>query len=133
VPAQECAQGGPLTAHVSERWASPQPSGLILSEDEARYLFRVRRAALLAASACLSRVSSPTNHAHCSPRGPACFLQVRLQLLFSEVRPACPFVVKRRSCRCRHAAQVCVKPLLFSNLPYPAGRITFCCWCRIAR
>jgi len=45
---------------VSERWASPQPSGLILSEDEARYLFRVRCAALLAASTCLSRVSSPT-------------------------------------------------------------------------
>lgn len=40
--AQECAQGGPLTSFVSERWASPQPNGLVLSEAEARYLFRVR-------------------------------------------------------------------------------------------
>ena len=39
---QECAQGGPLTSFVSERWASPQPNGLVLSESEARYLFRVR-------------------------------------------------------------------------------------------
>ena len=43
--AQECAQGGPLTSFVSERWASPQPNGLVLSEAEARYLFRVRRRA----------------------------------------------------------------------------------------
>ncbi|KAK9834291.1 hypothetical protein WJX81_004049 [Elliptochloris bilobata] len=38
--AMECAKGGPLTAFVSERWASPQPNGLVLSEAEARFLFR---------------------------------------------------------------------------------------------
>ena len=53
--AQECAQGGPLTSFVSERWASPQPNGLVLSEAEARYLFRVRAESCSLSNVCYRR------------------------------------------------------------------------------
>lgn len=46
----EYAAGGSLTSYVADRWQHSQHSGLFLSEDEARYFFRVRvTAALLAA------------------------------------------------------------------------------------
>ena len=50
----EYAQGGSLTNYVSARWQHAQHLGSFLSEDEARYLFRVRRACSLQAcwSAC---------------------------------------------------------------------------------
>jgi hypothetical protein len=38
----EYAAGGSLTSYVSERWQHAQQTGLFLSEDEARYFFRVR-------------------------------------------------------------------------------------------
>jgi serine/threonine protein kinase len=37
----EYAEGGSLTAHVAERWGTAKPGGLIMDEDEARYIFRV--------------------------------------------------------------------------------------------
>lgn len=40
----EYAAGGALTAHVAERWGAAKPGGLILTEDEARYFFRVSHA-----------------------------------------------------------------------------------------
>ena len=38
----EYAAGGSLTSYVADRWQHSQHSGLFLSEDEARYFFRVR-------------------------------------------------------------------------------------------
>ena len=38
----EVAEGGSLTTHVAERWASAKPGGLVLTEDEGRFFFRVR-------------------------------------------------------------------------------------------
>jgi len=140
VPAQECAQGGPLTAHVSERWASPQPSGLILSEDEARYLFRVRCAALLAASTCLSRVSSPTYRylfrvrcaallaastcAGFQPYSPTVHNAVSAALLPAQgpfavalQRSVLSGLMLGRSWRCWHAPQLSMKRCQSSQLP----------------
>lgn len=37
----EYAAGGSLTSYVADRWQHSQHSGLFLSEDEARYFFRV--------------------------------------------------------------------------------------------
>ncbi len=37
----EYAAGGALTAHVAERWGAAKPGGLILTEDEGRFFFRV--------------------------------------------------------------------------------------------
>jgi serine/threonine-protein kinase SRK2 len=39
----EYAAGGSLTSYVADRWQHSQHSGLFLSEDEARYFFRVKR------------------------------------------------------------------------------------------
>ena len=39
----EYAACGSLTSYVANRWQHAQHSGLFLSEDEARYFFRVRR------------------------------------------------------------------------------------------
>ena len=38
----EYAACGSLTSYVAEKWQTAQHSGLFLSEDEARYFFRVR-------------------------------------------------------------------------------------------
>lgn len=38
----EYAAGGSLTSYVADRWQHSQHAGLFLSEDEARYFFRVR-------------------------------------------------------------------------------------------
>ena len=38
----EYAACGSLTSYVAEQWQAAQHSGLFLSEDEARYFFRVR-------------------------------------------------------------------------------------------
>ena len=38
----EYAQGGSLTHYVGQRWQHAQHTGSFLSEDESRYLFRVR-------------------------------------------------------------------------------------------
>lgn len=37
----EYAAGGSLTSYVADRWQHSQHAGLFLSEDEARYFFRV--------------------------------------------------------------------------------------------
>lgn len=37
----EFAASGSLTSYVAEKWQQAQQSGLFLSEDEARYFFRV--------------------------------------------------------------------------------------------
>lgn len=37
----EFAAGGSLTSYVSQRWQHAQHTGTFLSEDEARYFFRV--------------------------------------------------------------------------------------------
>ena len=42
----EYAEGGSLVQHVAERWQYAEQHGLVLSEDETRYLFRVRAARL---------------------------------------------------------------------------------------
>lgn len=38
----EYAAGGSLTSYVADRWQHSQHAGLFLSEDEARYFFRVK-------------------------------------------------------------------------------------------
>ncbi len=37
----ECATGGSLTSYVADKWQKAQALGLFLSEDEARYFFKV--------------------------------------------------------------------------------------------
>jgi serine/threonine-protein kinase SRK2 len=37
----ECATGGSLTSYVADKWQKAQAQGLFLSEDEARYFFKV--------------------------------------------------------------------------------------------
>lgn len=46
----EYAAGGSLTSYVADRWQHSQHAGLFLSEDEARYFFRVRAEAQCSAS-----------------------------------------------------------------------------------
>lgn len=36
----EWASGGSLTSYVADKWQSADPSGLVMSEDEARYFFQ---------------------------------------------------------------------------------------------
>ena len=43
----EYAAGGSLTSYVADRWQHSQHAGLFLSEDEARYFFRVRTEAAM--------------------------------------------------------------------------------------
>jgi hypothetical protein len=38
----EMAAGGSLTSYVADKWQKAQALGLFLSEDEARYFFKVR-------------------------------------------------------------------------------------------
>ncbi len=38
----EMAAGGSLTSYVADKWQKAQAQGLFLSEDEARYFFKVR-------------------------------------------------------------------------------------------
>ena len=38
----EYASGDSLTSFVAEKWGMASPHGLLMTEDEARYLFRVR-------------------------------------------------------------------------------------------
>lgn len=55
----EYAAGGSLTSYVADRWQHSQHSGLFLSEDEARYFFRVKgKTASTCWLACISAVSS---------------------------------------------------------------------------
>ena len=35
------ASGGSLTSYVAEKWQHADPSGLVMSEDEGRYFFKV--------------------------------------------------------------------------------------------
>lgn len=35
------ASGGSLTSYVADKWEHADPSGLVMSEDEARYFFKV--------------------------------------------------------------------------------------------
>ena len=35
------ASGGSLTSYVADKWQHADPSGLVMSEDEARYFFKV--------------------------------------------------------------------------------------------
>ena len=37
----EWASGGSLTSYVADKWQNASPNGLVLSEDEARYFFKV--------------------------------------------------------------------------------------------
>lgn len=37
----EYARGGSLTSYVADKWQHADPSGLVMSEDEARYFFKV--------------------------------------------------------------------------------------------
>lgn len=37
----EMAAGGSLTSYVADKWQKAQAQGLFLSEDEARYFFKV--------------------------------------------------------------------------------------------
>lgn len=37
----EWASGGSLTSYVADKWQNASPDGLVLSEDEARYFFKV--------------------------------------------------------------------------------------------
>ena len=46
----EVADGGSLTTYVAEQWAHATAGGLILTEDEGRYFFRVRWVASCAPS-----------------------------------------------------------------------------------
>ena len=60
----EYAAGGSLTSYVADRWQHSQHSGLFLSEDEARYFFRVRIKAVsvtvnLATKHCTAAQASP--------------------------------------------------------------------------
>ena len=48
----EYAAGGSLTSYVADRWQHSQHAGLFLSEDEARYFFRV--------SPCCAKVAALT-------------------------------------------------------------------------
>lgn len=50
----EVAEGGSLTTYVAERWASAKPGGLILTEDEGRYFFRVRPWATPSCMPCMT-------------------------------------------------------------------------------
>ena len=53
----EYAAGGSLTSYVADRWQHSQHSGLFLSEDEARYFFRVNMQH--------SKGATPSYHWHC--------------------------------------------------------------------
>lgn len=57
----EMAAGGSLTSYVADKWQKAQALGLFLSEDEARYFFKVRPPPLEApaASGCRPPVPSP--------------------------------------------------------------------------
>ena len=48
----EYAQGGSLTHYVGQRWQHAQHTGSFLSEDESRYLFRVRSLPLVLCGHC---------------------------------------------------------------------------------
>ena len=37
----EWASGGSLTSYVADKWQHADPSGLVMSEDEARFFFKV--------------------------------------------------------------------------------------------
>ena len=51
----EWASGGSLTSYVADKWQNASPNGLVLSEDEARYFFKVAQHVSLPAC-CLSRM-----------------------------------------------------------------------------
>ena len=43
----EWASGGSLTSYVADKWQHADPAGLVMSEDEARYFFKVLCRAVL--------------------------------------------------------------------------------------
>ena len=52
----EMAGGGSLTSYVADKWQKAQAAGLFLSEDEARYFFKVGGCAVCGVFACVCGV-----------------------------------------------------------------------------
>ena len=51
----EWASGGSLTSYVANKWQHADPSGLVMSEDEARFFFKVHLAAAVLFECCVYR------------------------------------------------------------------------------
>ena len=64
----EYAACGSLTGYVAERWQDAQRTGVFLGENEARYFFRVRAAALV----CVRESEQLAAGCTCTPARRAC-------------------------------------------------------------
>lgn len=62
----EFASGGSLTSYVSERFSKANTTGLFLNEDEARYFFRVRVAAVHCFRALFTFLHNSNSSRRCS-------------------------------------------------------------------
>lgn len=96
----EMAAGGSLTSYVADKWQKAQAQGLFLSEDEARFFFKARRGALLAAP-----------QTGCASAAPAC------------VRLACSATHPALTLRCGAVARSSCCPLSIRARPLPAAAI----------
>lgn len=91
--AMEYVSGGNLTGYVTEKWdTTGLRNGLFLSEDEARYIFKVRT--------CMC--SCATNHAlpcFCDADANACYAPIHACMELFRLMRSCG-----RACTCMHAS-----------------------------